>query len=107
MDTMEMIYKNVKALAKLNHENLSDVERAIGVSVGYLSRCKSLKIEKIQALASHFGKGIDDLIVMDYWSVYREEFAASDLRDAVKRTKKVIRGSKILEIVNEELEMEL
>ena len=107
MNLMETIYKNVKALAKLNHENLSDVEKAIGVSVGYLSRSKGLKIEKVQALASHFGKGIDDLIVMDYWSVYRGEFAASDLRDAVKKAKKEIRGSKILEIVNEELEMEL
>lgn len=104
MEIQETIYRNVKALAKLKHEKISDVEKEIGVSTGYLSRTKGLGLEKVQKLACHFGKGIDDLITMDYWSVYGAEIAEDGLREAVRMMKDISSEYAILNIVREELQ---
>jgi transcriptional regulator with XRE-family HTH domain len=107
MDDREMIYENVKALAKINNQKLGDIETEIGVTKGYLSRkSKGLTIHNVHKLAKHFDITIDDLVSKDYWYEYRSRFAIDELDEAVKRAKKCLTGSVILAEVNKILECE-
>ena len=104
MDLRERIYENTKALAKLRGIKISDVEKQIGVSTGYLSKTsKCLTVEKIYRIATVFGVTIDSLIKEDYAEICKERFAEYDLQEAVKAAKEVITEPHLLAIVKDEL----
>lgn len=104
MGLRERIYENTKALARLRGIKVSEVEKQIGVSVGYLSRTsKCLTVEKTYKIATLFGVTIDSLIKENYAEICKERFAEYDLRDAVKAAKEVITEPNLLEIVKDEL----
>ena len=104
MNIGERIYRNVKALARLNELKLGDIEGKIGVSRGYLSRKKALVVDKVCMVADVFGVTTDDLIRKDYEKEYKKQFAIYDLRDAIVQAKQKLSGAEILDIVNGVLE---
>ena len=108
MESKEKIYRNVKTLAKIKNEKLSDVEEQVGLSQGYLSRCsgRGINIDNVYKLAKHFGITIEELITANYESVLKKESLKVELCEAVNNAKSVMNGMEILEIVNKELEKE-
>ena len=64
------INSNIQCLIEERHIPVSDVEKAIGVSVGYLSRLKkhnmNLPITKVAKLADYFNVTIDNLAYCDF-----------------------------------------
>ena len=84
MDINEKIYRNVKALSKINGTDLKDVEKEIGNSAGYLSR-KSTKIsvEALIKLSEIFEVSADELMYSDFEHELQQKIAMDNLRDAV------------------------
>lgn len=74
------IYENIKVLAKINNQKMSDVEKQICVSPGYLSRERGLKIDRVYALSKIFGVTINDLIEKDYKKEYKEKLALMEFK---------------------------
>ncbi len=65
MSISERIATNAKLYCKAMHRNIGDLERDIGVSIGYLSRIKGkamLPIDKGYAIANWLGVAMDDLV---------------------------------------------
>ena len=65
MTISERIAVNAKVYCGLIGKRISDLEKGIGVSVGYLSRVKGkamMPIDKGYAIARWFGVSLDDLI---------------------------------------------
>lgn len=101
MDIKERIYENTKALSKIKRIPMAEIEEKIDVSTGYLSRAtKKVSIEKLMKLANVLDVSIDELINVDFWETYKKEFAELELKEAVERAKRSMRGVDILEIVN-------
>ena len=88
MNVMETIYKNVKALAAINSMNLKDVEKDVGLSVGYLSRCKSLDVVALIGLARMFDVTVEELISCDFTEELAKTEIMYDLKAVVLRAKK-------------------
>lgn len=66
---MEKVIENVYTLIEIRDINVSDVEKAIGVSIGYLSRIKkgmNMDALNLINLACYFNVTIDDLVFKDY-----------------------------------------
>lgn len=71
---LNRIYKNVDFLILINGYERGEVEKAIGVSVGYISRSREhnvdLPITKIVALAQFFHTQVDYLIGHNFEADY-------------------------------------
>lgn len=105
MEVKERIYENTKALSKIKRIPMAEIEEKIDVSTGYLSKAsKKLSIEKVMRLANVLDVSIDELINGDFWEIYKKELAESELKEAVERAKRAMRGADVLEIVNRILE---
>ena len=105
MNIREMVYENTRALAKLNHRKISDIEREIGVSAGYLSRVKrGFSIEHVAKLAQIFSVTIDDMTYGNYWEKYKQDFAVNELKDAIRRAQKSMTDRQIHDVVEKYLE---
>jgi transcriptional regulator with XRE-family HTH domain len=98
MEIGERIYRNTKALANARNEQISDVEKMIGISTGYLSRSRGLRIDKAIKIAFHFGITLDELISGRYWEEHEEQLAEMDLREAIKRAREFLSNEEILDI---------
>ena len=70
MNQSEKIYRNVKALCKLNHEYMRDIEKMAGLSNGYLARTvkNGISLYHANIIAQHFGVTIDDLMNKEFYS---------------------------------------
>ena len=105
MDAKERIYENTKALSKIKRIPMAEIEKKTGISAGYLSKAsKNISIEKVMRLANVLDVSIDELINGDFWEIYKKELAESELKEAVERAKRAMRGVDVLEIVNRILE---
>lgn len=73
----QKICRNVKYLCLIHGEKLGDVEKAIGVSVGYISRtnkaASDFPICKAYRIAQYFFIPIDNLINFDFCREYHEQ----------------------------------
>lgn len=70
MKLTQKICNNVKYLALIENKQIGEVEKAIGVSVGYFSRTLkhgvNIPLAKVVKLAEYFKIYIDSLICHDY-----------------------------------------
>lgn len=66
----EMIYRNVHAYTEHNGMKISEVEKMVGVSTGFISRTKTLKnlpsLVTVIRLAKVMGVKVDDLLTNEY-----------------------------------------
>lgn len=65
MTISERIANNARFLCRSQGRNIGDMEKAVGISTGYLSRIKGkemLRIDVGYALADYLGVNMDDLI---------------------------------------------
>lgn len=65
MTISERIANNARFLCRTQGRRINDMEKAVGVSTGYLSRIKgkeTLRIDTGYALADYLGVNMDDLI---------------------------------------------
>ena len=65
MTISERIASNARWLCQRQGKNIGDMEAAVGVSTGYLSRIKgkeTLRIDTGYALATYLGVSMDDLV---------------------------------------------
>lgn len=103
----DRIYKNVKALARINKKELGKIEKEAGLSVGYLSRRKKgLDIEKVANLADQFGLTIDELVNVDYAEKLKKDISKIMLKGAVEASMKALDSKEILIVVNEAMKGE-
>ena len=72
----QKICRNVKYLCLMRGLKLGEIEKAIGVSVGYISRthkeASDFSVCKAHKLAEYFGLAVDHLIELDYCRAYHE-----------------------------------
>lgn len=65
---------DISYLLKLRNMNIQELEEAIGISKGYISRCangkKLLSIDIVVNIANYFGVTVDDLINCKHKSDY-------------------------------------
>ncbi len=68
------LYRNIGYLIKAYKVRISDLEKAIGVSAGYISRSTGvdMPISKVIKIADFFEITIDDLVRGNYRKVYLE-----------------------------------
>ena len=70
---VKRLRENIDFLIKIRKEKIGEVETAIGVSIGYLSRAKEyadLPISKVVRTAEYFGVSVDSLIHDNYKAEY-------------------------------------
>ena len=64
------VCESAKYLCKLDKKNLCDLENELGVSKGYIARCKKgmkhLSIDCCCKIADYFGVTVNDLISNNY-----------------------------------------
>lgn len=90
------LHDNVDALIKLHNKQIGEVEKAIGVSVGYFGRTWNnrsfdLPITKVVAIAEYFGIELNDLIYGNYKKAYlimQREKIARELKEMDEAIKK-------------------
>ena len=66
------LHNNIQYLIKIQHLKVNEVENAIGVSIGYLSRMKNkdMPVSKVISLADYFEVTLDDLVYGTYDETY-------------------------------------
>lgn len=66
------LHNNIQYLIKIQHLKVNEVENAIGVSIGYLSRMKNkdIPVSKVISLANYFEVSLDDLVYGTYDETY-------------------------------------
>jgi transcriptional regulator with XRE-family HTH domain len=101
MDINEKIYRNVKAICKMNGLGLSDIERQIGRNPGYLSR-KSTKVdvETLVKLAELLEYTTDDLMYGDYERELEISEDLKSLENAVRKVKQYFNKQGIMNFIN-------
>lgn len=65
MTISERVASNARLLCKYQGKDIGEMEKAVGVSTGYLSRVKGrvmLRIDTSYALAEYLGTNINDLV---------------------------------------------
>lgn len=69
------LHNNIQYLIKIQHLKVGEVENAIEVSTGYLSRMKNkdIPVSKVISLADYFGVSLDDLVYGTYDETYIED----------------------------------
>lgn len=60
------VCQNIKALCRINAYQIGNVEKSIGRSPGYFSRCKNISVEDMILIAKKFEISVDDLIRNNY-----------------------------------------
>lgn len=69
---VKRLRENIDFLIKIRKEKIGEVETAIGVSIGYLSRSKGcdLPISKVIRTAEYFNVSVDSLIFSNFKAEY-------------------------------------
>lgn len=84
MTVNERVCRNVKALCKINHIALGDLERKIGKQPGFFSRRSTVSPDVMIEIASIFETTLDDLMKMDFEKHMQESEEKENLIDAIK-----------------------
>lgn len=98
---------NVKIFAKIKGCRLQDVEKAVGVSVGYFARCEQSSsftgIDILCALSEFFSVPIEDLITDAYEKRIKAAKAKAALSDAISQAQETLSKEEIIRIVRGEI----
>ena len=107
MNINEKIYRNTKALCKINGQSLKEIEQQIGRSTGYLGR-KSTKVdvETLMKLCDLLDVMPEELMNRDYEYKLAMNEAFDELKSAVLNLKQYITDNGIKEFVEEILSEE-
>lgn len=62
----ELLYRNIKALAKYRGIRMQDIEKGIYRTQGYLSRELKLSAEELHGIAEMLNVSMDDLMTKDF-----------------------------------------
>lgn len=84
MTVNERVCKNVKALCKINHIALGEVEKKLGKNPGFFSRRSNVNPDMMIEIASIFEMTLDDLMKMDFEKYMQEAEEKENLINAVK-----------------------
>lgn len=77
------IYQNIKALSKMKGLKLGDVEKSVGLSVGYLSRHKAISSTVLVKLSDIFEISIDDIIRSNFVDEEQKRRIVKDLKNDI------------------------
>ena len=101
MNINEKIYRNTKALCKINGQSLKEIEQQIGRNPGYLSR-KSTKVdvETLMKLAELLEYTTDDLMYGDYERELEINEDLKSLENAVRKVKQYFNKQGIMNFIN-------
>jgi transcriptional regulator with XRE-family HTH domain len=107
MNINEKIYRNTKALCKINGQSLKEIEQQLGRNPGYLSR-KSTKVdvETLMKLCDLLDIAPEQLMNRDYEDKLATKEAFDELKSAVLNLKQHITDDAIKESVEEILSEE-
>jgi transcriptional regulator with XRE-family HTH domain len=101
MNINEKIYRNVKALCKMDGKDLKDVEREIGRAPGYLSRKNTkVDVEMLMKLAELFEISPEELMNLDYEHELVLKEAVDELKSAVLRAKLYFNEDAIMNVIS-------
>lgn len=84
MTVNERVCRNVKALCKINHIALGDLEKKLGKNPGYFSRRCVVSSDMLLEIASMFEMTLDDLMKMDFEAHMKDAEDKENLINAVK-----------------------
>ena len=84
MTVNERVCRNVKALCRINHIPLGEVEKRLGKNPGFFSRRCNVNPDMMIEIASIFEMTLDDLMRMDFEKHMIEAQEKEDLISAVK-----------------------
>ena len=80
----ERVCRNVKALCKINHTQLGDIEKQLGKNPGFFSRRCKISPDMMIEIADIFEMTLDDLMKMDFEKYMQEAEEKENLINAVK-----------------------
>lgn len=100
----ERLYRNVKAICQTKNLKIGEIEKEAGMSVGYLSRGKVVRIEMCESLADVLGVTLDNLLRRDYASEAEAEKARKRLAASVRNAKRYFGSRNVRSIVNDALD---
>jgi len=105
----EHLYRNVKQIAREQGRRLQDIERALGVSVGYFSRAKEARhpmdIVSAAALGRLLGVELEDLITDRRQLKLRENLVRDAIADACLFAGNVISREEMIQMIRDEPEV--
>ena len=92
------IYNNIQTLLRMNDVSISDLESAISVSKGYISRTnggnKCLSINVCCNIANYFRISVEDLISHDYYKDYNIQLKQKRIDELQKEIDSIRRDMK-------------
>lgn len=100
MNINEKIYRNTKALCKINGQSLKEIEQQIGRNPGYLSR-KSTKVdvETLMKLCDLLDVTPEELMNRDYEHDLEIKEALDNLRSAIENVKQYFNEDGIMNYI--------
>jgi transcriptional regulator with XRE-family HTH domain len=100
MNINEKIYRNTKALCKINGQSLKEIEQQIGRNPGYLSR-KSTKVEveTLMKLCDLLDVTPEELMNRDYEHDLEIKEALDGLRSAILNVKQYFNEDGIMNFI--------
>lgn len=78
------LYSNVKALTKMKGMKLGEVEKAVGISVGYFSRHKSVTSTVLVKLSDILEVSIDDIIKGNFVDEQQRQEMRKELQGVIR-----------------------
>ena len=84
MTVNERVCRNVKALCKINHIAIGEVEKKLGKNPGFFSRKSSINPDMLLEIASIFEMTLDDLMRIDFEKHLVEAEEKENLISAVR-----------------------
>ena len=109
MDCGEQLYRTVKQIAREQGRKMQDIEKALGLSVGYFSRAKAarhpMNIVTATALAKMLGVELEDLITDRYQRKIRENLVREAISDACLFAGDAISREALIQMIREEPEV--
>ena len=84
MTVNERVCRNVKALCRINHVQLGEVEKKLGKNPGFFSRKSNINPDMMLEIGSIFEITLDDLMKMDFEKHLIEAEEKENLISAVR-----------------------
>ena len=110
MDYGELLYRNVKQIAREQGRKLREIEQAIGVSTGYFARAKDARtpmtVGLALVLAKQLGVEIEDLITNRRQRKLQEALVREAISAARMFAGREISRETLIQMIREEPEVE-
>lgn len=100
------LYSNIKALTKMKGLKLGEVEKAVGISVGYFSRHKAVTSTVLVKLSDILEVSIDDIIKGNFVDEEQRQKMRNELHEIIRVSKAYFAKDDLMKalaaIINEE-----